>query len=86
MRRLLVNDALCQLGEYTFWNCLQDWFGMEFLPVPFDKSYGKEVVLPPMWDENQQEVTPSIIIRNASYLPPFTSTDAGDAGGGHQVI
>ena len=36
MRRLLVNDALNQLGEHTFWNDLQEWFDMEFLGGPFD--------------------------------------------------
>ena len=62
MRRLLVNDALNQLGEHTFWNDLQEWFDMEFLGGPFDTLHE----LSPTTTEPV-----SLIIRNGTYFPPL---------------
>jgi len=62
MRRLLVNDALNQLGEVTFWNLLQEWFGMEF--VGGDYGTLAETVRAVCDDAD-------LIVRNATWFPPI---------------
>lgn len=66
MKHLLVNDALNQLGEHTFWNDLQEWFDCEFLGGPFD-------ALADAVDAKVDAASdsPSLIIRNCSYFKPL---------------
>jgi glycosyltransferase involved in cell wall biosynthesis len=70
MRRLLVNDALNQLGEHTFWNDLVEWFGMEFVGGDYatlaDAAYRYAVY------KVADEPT-SLIVRNATWFPPIKS-------------
>jgi glycosyltransferase involved in cell wall biosynthesis len=71
VRRLLVNDALGQLGEVTFWHLLQEWFGMNFVGTTYDR-------LPEMVDYHIREKCPdgvSLIIRNASYFGPIKASE-----------
>jgi len=70
MRRLLVNDALTQIpGTRTFWNDLEDWFGMEFVGGDYATLAEKadEECDP---DEYDGEMI-SLIIRNATWFPPI---------------
>ncbi len=67
MKRLLVNDALSQLGERTFWSDLLDWFGCDFVGCEYSG-------LPGMVDYHLREKCQdgaSLIIRNATYFPPL---------------
>lgn len=62
MRRLLVNDALSQLGEVTFWHRLRDWFGMEFVG-------GDYATLAEKAKDAAKDA--SLIVRNATWFPPI---------------
>jgi len=63
MRRLLVNDCLSALPDHrTFWNDLQDWFGMEFVGGEY----------PTLLDKVQTRVAEAgdyLVVRNGSYFP-----------------
>jgi glycosyltransferase involved in cell wall biosynthesis len=72
MRRLLVNDALGQLGEVTFWHLLQDWFGMEFCGGNF--STLQLLADTDAATESLALGVPSLIVRNCSYFPPMVSS------------
>ena len=73
--RLLVNDALNQLGEVTLWNRLMEWFDMKFVAVPFNQTFGNRIVLPPIADTpNAASVDASLVIRNATYMPPIETS------------
>ena len=67
VRRLLVNDALNQIGERTFWHDLQEWFGMDFVGAPFETLTGHA-------DALALEGTVSLIVRNASYFAPLKAS------------
>lgn len=71
VRRLLVNDALSQLGEITFWHRLQEWTGAKFIG-------GDYQLLPDAVDAEiagiSGETGASLIIRNATYFPPIRSS------------
>jgi hypothetical protein len=64
MRRLLVNDALNQLGERTFWNDLQEWFKMEFIG-------GDYATLATVADSLAGGSGATLVVRNATYFPPL---------------
>lgn len=64
MKRLLVNDAMNQLGETTFWTLLKDWFGMEFIG-------GDYATLAKKAEEAIQPNNQSLIVRNGSYFGPI---------------
>lgn len=61
-RRLLVNDALSQLGERTFWRLLMEWFGMEFVGGDYATLAEKAKVA---------AKDASLIARNATWFPPI---------------
>jgi glycosyltransferase involved in cell wall biosynthesis len=65
MKRLLVNDALSQLGERTFWHDLQEWFGCEFVGAPYANLVDTA-------DAASEEA--SLIIRNATYFGPLDAS------------
>jgi glycosyltransferase involved in cell wall biosynthesis len=71
MRRLLINDMLSALPEHrTFWNDLQDWFGMEFIGGDYGTLEGiaaKAIMAASVTDKIP------LVIRNASYFPPIRS-------------
>lgn len=77
MRRLLVNDALNQLGEVTIWNRLQEWFGCEFVGSDFAAL---EIVVETMLEQESKISSnlekPSLIIRNATWFPPIKASIA----------
>ena len=60
MKRLLVNDALNQLGEVTFWNLLHEWFSMQPVLAPYEGL----AHFADTWPEPA-----SLIVRNATYFP-----------------
>lgn len=67
MRRLLVNDMLSALPEHrTFWNDLQEWFGMEFVGGNFEEldRLAYEAI-------SRTHDGAGLIIRNASYFGPM---------------
>ena len=68
MRRLLVNDALNQLGEHTFWDDLMEWFSMDF--IGGDYATLADVASDKIPDDYDGEST-SLIIRNATWFPPI---------------
>lgn len=69
MRRLLVNDALNQLGEHTFWNDLQEWFGMDFIGGDYSTLADKASIAISC---GKLEGKPtSLIVRNSSWFPPI---------------
>ena len=81
MRRLLVNDALNQLGEHTFWNDLQEWFGCEFvggayslLPVLADRAAGMLDYNPETGIAHGLLIPASLVIRNASWFGPMSAS------------
>lgn len=68
MRRLLVNDCLSALpGHRTFWNDLQDWFGMEFCGGDYSTLTADAEKL------IERGAGTDLVIRNASYFPPIKS-------------
>lgn len=73
MRRLLVNDALSQLGEVTFWHRLRDWFGMEFVGGDYATlaNVAKAAIEPHLDTSLGVQYPPSLIIRNATWFPPI---------------
>lgn len=74
MRRLLVNDALNQLGEHTFWDDLVEWFGMEFVGGDYatlatEAADAIEFFNP---DDGYAGDDPyTLIVRNATWFPPI---------------
>jgi len=66
MRRLLVNDALSQLGEHTFWHDLQEWFGCKFVGALYANLADAA---------NTAAEEASLIIRNASYFGPLKASE-----------
>lgn len=70
MRRLLVNDALSQLGERTFWHDLQDWFGCEFVGGDYDGLIERlDGVFSEFSDRGATQFP--LMIRNASWFGPI---------------
>lgn len=66
MKRLLVNDCLSALPEHrTFWNDLQEWFGMDFVGGDYATLADTVGALP----------LPPLIVRNATWFPPITGSD-----------
>jgi hypothetical protein len=68
MKRLLVNDALNQLGEHTFWNDLQEWFGMEFVGGDYATLAMVAAAQASIVDD-PGAVSTSLIVRNATWFP-----------------
>ena len=75
MRRLLVNDCLtCIPGTRTFWHDLQEWTEAEFIGGDYatlDDTVDK-ATQPTIADPLAQRT--SLIIRNATYAPPFKAS------------
>ena len=74
MRRLLVNDALNQLGEHTFWDDLREWFDMDFQGGDYSglaqaaDTTANYAVLPAGKERFD------LIIRNATWFPPLDAS------------
>jgi hypothetical protein len=74
MRRLLVNDALGQLGEVTFWHLLKEWFGCEFVGAQYERL-AQAANIHALANEPQGWPDASLIIRNASYFGPIKASE-----------
>lgn len=71
MRRLLVNDQLTGIpGTRTFWNDLQDWFGMEFVGGDYAGLAGAAYRYA-VYKVSNDAV--GLVIRNASYFQPINA-------------
>jgi glycosyltransferase involved in cell wall biosynthesis len=62
MRRLVVNDALSQLGEVTMWHRLMEWLGADFVGGDYATLADKAKVA---------AKDASLIVRNATWFPPI---------------
>jgi len=71
MRRLLVNDALNQLGEHTFWNDLVEWFDMEFVGGDYNTLAveADERLDFFLQDGYAGDDWPRVVVRNATWFP-----------------